>query len=113
MFSELVASVGPAHFRESDRPIVEELAQAVAIAREASQALAEQGLLVEGEDGERPNPLLKVISTQGRLIASLATRCRLTPQSRISKDKSNATTQEGLPPGLAAGFALVQRSRHG
>lgn len=98
VFNELVGSVDASHFRESDRPILEELAQAVALQREATAALADQGLMVGGE----VNGLAKVIAVQSRLIASLATRCRLTPQARASKDKAANTTNlpqfDGPPP---------------
>jgi hypothetical protein len=101
VFGELVASVDASHFRESDRPILEELAQAVALQREAVGMLSAEGLIVAGA----VNPLAKVVATQGRLIASLATRCRLTPQSRMSKDKAART---GVEP-VGVDFTRLER----
>ena len=61
------------------------LGKAVALATGAE--LDRQGLLVDGA----PNPLIRVVREQARLVASLATKCRLTTQSRISKDKAATT----------------------
>lgn len=99
VFNEITASVEAAHIRASDLPVFEELARAIALQREASAALAGQPLVVAGRDGPRPHPLVKVVSEQARLIASLATRCRLTPQARMSKERANSTTDvDNEPP---------------
>ena len=98
VFGELVGSVEPDHFREADRPILEELAQAIALQRAATAALHEGGLMTGGE----LNPLVRVVGAQAGLIARLATRCRLTPQSRLSKDRAAATTGAAVPSPSAA-----------
>jgi hypothetical protein len=86
-FSVIVRSVAGDHFREGDRLLVTQLARAVVIADAAAAELDRQGLIVDGA----PNPLIRVVREQARLVASLATKCRLTTQSRISKDKAGRT----------------------
>jgi hypothetical protein len=96
--TEILASVDAAHIRESDLPATEELARAIARQREIEHALVNQPLLVPGRDGPRANPLVAMQREQGRLIASLLTRLRLTPQSRMSKERAVTTTQVDHEP---------------
>ena len=94
VFADLVRAVDASHFREADRVMLEQLARAIAIERQAAEALYEQGLIVDGA----PNPLIRVVREQSRLIASLATKCRLTTQARVSKDKAGATARPVFDP---------------
>lgn len=86
VFSRLVGSVDAGHFRASDRLMVAQLARAIVIGDVAAAELERQGLIV----ADAPNPLIRVVREQSRLIAALARACRLTTQSRISKDKAGA-----------------------
>lgn len=86
-FSAIVGSVAADHFREADRLLVTQLARAVVIADVAAVELDRQGLIVDG----LPNPLIRVVREQARLVASLATKCRLSAQARASKEKAART----------------------
>ena len=102
-FSAIVGSAAPDHFREPDRLMVEQLAQALVIQRQAAEALAEQGLLVDG----KPNPLIRVVREQARLVASLLTKLRLTVQARVSKDRAATTT--AIDPIARVDFRRLER----
>ena len=90
-FTELVGSVGPDHFCEADRPLLEAMATAVCMSREASAHVEEHGLMLPNG---KPNPAGKVLLENQKLIKQLATALRLTPQSRISADKAGTTTRD-------------------
>jgi len=85
VFRELVTSVAPGHFQACDLPLLEELACAIHVAREAREALsgAELGT-------PKGNALARLLREQGKAIAMLATRARLTPQSRMSREKAGS-----------------------
>ena len=104
-FSRVVASVDASHFRVADA-LLEDYAQAIVIRRQLSAELAEQGPIVDG----KPSPLIAAIREQSRLIASLATKLRLTPQSRISKDKAGKTTARPESVGVPL-TEYVERAR--
>lgn len=88
VFSEVVASVAPGHFTRSDAPILEEFAVAIYIARTARAKLSTVDLASTA--GAR---LARLLRDQGRTVATLATRLRCTPHSRISKERAGKTTQ--------------------
>jgi hypothetical protein len=69
-FSELMAACDPAHFRESDKPLLISFVQATAIAQAAAH------------DPKMAAQWEKAV----RLQAMLATRLRLSPQSRIDPE---------------------------
>ena len=93
VMAEIIGSVDAAHLRACDLPMVEELARTIVTQRATAHALIGAPLVVSG----KPNPLLVMERAATKLIAMLATRLRLTPQSRLSKDKANTTTQGGGP----------------
>ena len=94
VFTELVGSKEPAHFRECDRPLLNQAVRAIELADELARALDGAPLLVPGRDGLRANPLIPTQREQARLVASLLTRLRLTPQARMSRDKAAKTTPD-------------------
>jgi hypothetical protein len=81
-FTELMASCDPAHFRESDMPLLISYIQATATARKTARDPAKAGLWEKAV----------------RLQAMLATRLRLSPQSRI--DPETIGRQQGFYNGL-------------
>lgn len=92
VFRELVASEGPDHFRLSDRPMVEELARSIWMLREAGDALARDGLMLDGT----VHPCVKVVQKQETIVAMLSTRLRLTPQSRYTARTAGNKPAGGL-----------------
>lgn len=79
VFRALTESVDAEHFRGADRPLLEELAVALVVARNMRVAALAPAAALEARD------LLRALRDQQRLIASLAIRCRLAPSSRITK----------------------------
>lgn len=107
VFTELVNSKHASHFRESDRAALDQTARAIAFSHQIAAALAGEPLLVPGQHGPRPNPLIAVQRGQARLISTLLTRLRMTPQARISKDKA-ATTSVDEAPNVHDALRLVR-----
>src|SRR5262249_48708652 len=79
IFAEIVASVGPGHFRECDKPVLTALAAAMHIAHTAADALEREGLTV----GAKPNPHLSIFERATKTVANLSAKCRITPSSRL------------------------------
>ena len=86
-FDEILASVGPQHFKPADRILLEELARSLALLREAGAHVARDGIYVDG----KVHPCLRITQKERALVAMLATRLRLTPQSRSAPGKAAFT----------------------
>ena len=80
LFDELVAACDTAHFRESDLPLLASYVQATLIARDAAR------------DPDKIMLWEKAV----RMQATLATRLRLSPQSRV--DPKTTGRQQPHPP---------------
>ena len=78
-FRHITASTAPGHFVEADRDLLHRYCQAIADARQADRELASGGFVVGG----KPSAWLQVQREANKAIATLATRLRLSPQSRI------------------------------
>lgn len=91
VFAEIVGSVSVGHFSTADRALLEQFATALHVAREIAAAVDAEGVVVEG----RLNPLAKALKQQQAIVGQLASRLRLTTQSRISKDKASRTARGG------------------
>jgi hypothetical protein len=81
LFEELVAACSADHFRISDLPVLVSLVQATLLARSAG----------------RDPAMVAEFDRVARLQATLATKLRLTPQSRT--DPKNIGRQQLLPTG--------------
>ena len=66
------------HFRDTDAHLIEQYAQAIALARRAWSGLDARGPVIEG----RASPWLVVLEKAHRSSVALAARLRLAPQSR-------------------------------
>jgi P27 family predicted phage terminase small subunit len=78
VFVALVGGVDQQNFRPSDRPLLVEYCTAVVQAREAASHLRKQGPVLGG----RVSPWLITQEKSVRAMLMLATRLRLSPQSR-------------------------------
>jgi Phage terminase, small subunit len=78
LFAEIVRSVPDGHFKSPDRHLIEQYAQAIALARQATTELAATGPVVQG----RASAWLIVLEKAHRSTVALAARLRLAPQSR-------------------------------
>ena len=78
IFMSLVASVPTEHFRPGDRDLVEQHAQAIALARRAYAELAVSGPVIGG----KASPWLVVLEKAHRSAVALSARLRLAPQMR-------------------------------
>ena len=92
IFAEIVSSVAPGHFRPCDRTLLEQLAVAIFIARELADHVTTEGVIVAG----RPNQAARHLRQQQATVASLATKLRLTTQSRISKRGAASAADSGM-----------------
>jgi phage terminase small subunit len=81
IFGEIVSTMPADHFRATDGPLVEQYAQAIALARSAYANLTEEGPVVAG----RANPWLVVLEKAHRSSVALSMRLRLSPQSRMDR----------------------------
>ena len=91
VFQEIVASVRDGHFQPIDRPLLEQYAVAISIAREVAQASDKDGTVVDG----KVNPACKFLKQQQALCGQLASRLRLTTQNRMSKEKATTGAYGG------------------
>jgi phage terminase small subunit len=89
IWESLVASMPDEHFRATDAPLVEQYAQAIALARQAYANLNEEGPVVAG----RANPWLVVLEKAHRSSVALSMRLRLSPQSRMDRKSVKETTR--------------------
>jgi phage terminase small subunit len=81
IFCELVSRMPAEHFRETDAALIEQYAQAIALARQAFSNLNEEGPVIAG----RANPWLVVLEKAHRSSVALSMRLRLSPQSRMDR----------------------------
>jgi phage terminase small subunit len=86
LFVALVASNAPAHFKESDMPL---LVQYCAAAVLSERAVAE--LRAAPLDGGRPSPWLTVFEKASRTMLGLSMRLRLSPQARQANNPTRPT----------------------
>jgi hypothetical protein len=77
-FATIVATVRAGHFRESDARLIGLYVQSLTLARLTGERLA-------AELGDATPALLKAYDAATRRTCSLATKLRLTPQSRSSQ----------------------------
>lgn len=79
-----VADLGGAnHMRESFLPALSAYCNAVWVHAQSSARIAEVGLLVEGQHGPIPNPLLKIQKDAAATMLRMAETLGLTPAARI------------------------------
>lgn len=78
IFREIVASVKPEHFRPADGALVEQYAQAIALARKAYGELESTGPVIDG----KASPWVVVLEKAHRSSVALSARLRLCPQAR-------------------------------
>jgi phage terminase small subunit len=81
IWQDLVSSMPADHFRDSDAALIEQYAQAIALARQAYANLESEGPVIAG----RANPWLVVLEKAHRSSVALSMRLRLSPQSRMDR----------------------------
>jgi hypothetical protein len=81
VFSELVRSQPPQHFRQCDADLLERYCEAVILSREAFKELQLGGSV--SADG-RLSPWIAVLEKSHRSAAGLAAKLRLCPSARLS-----------------------------
>lgn len=82
LFRLLVAACDPEHFVASDAPLLCSYCEATALARQAAEALEQEGPVIGG----RVNPWLAVREKATREQVALSMRLRLAPQSRLKAE---------------------------
>jgi hypothetical protein len=92
LFAEITRSAPDGHFKASDRHLIEQYAQAIVLARQATTELAATGPVVQG----RASAWLIVLEKAHRSSVALAARLRLAPQSRA--DSRSAGRKADGPP---------------
>jgi phage terminase small subunit len=102
IINDLVASVPPEHFRSGDAALLEQYAQAIALARQAYAELEKKGPVING----RASPWIAVLEKTHRSAVALAARLRLSPQSRI--DPKTVGRKAGPPPSYYDQMRLEQ-----
>jgi phage terminase small subunit len=93
LFSDLVHSCDPKHFKPSDGPLLAEYCRQVLLGRRAADEMRKNGGAV-GPDG-RLSPWFAVSQRATKLMCILSTRLRLTPASRLHA--RSAAREPGRP----------------
>src|SRR5262245_12252774 len=96
LFNQIVASVPATHFRSGDAPLIEQYAQAIALAQRAYAELATSGPVTA--DG-RASAWAIILEKAHRSSVALAGRLRLAPQSRADS-RSAGRQQDGMRPSV-------------
>ena len=78
VWRETVASLRADYFVQSDFPLLENYASAVAAARRARAVVEQQGPVVDG----KLSPAMSALDAETRRISLFAVKLRLTPQAR-------------------------------
>jgi len=102
---KIVESLPPGSFKTWELPLLEKYVMAAYIYGLAMKEVKTRGAVVEmGSKGYKaPNPALTVANRQVALMASLATKLRLCPNSRVTKWKAG-TTPEHRPSSRRKGL---------
>lgn len=95
-WAEIVGSVHPDHFRPADVPLLTAYCEQRALYARAMRELAEPDGLTT--PAGKVSPYFAIMERSARLMTMLARSLRLTPQSRISKAKSERTTRAAAKP---------------
>src|SRR5262245_36706581 len=88
---DLIASVPSSHFRPGDAHLIEQYAQAIALAREAFDELQRNGRVVNG----KASPWIIILEKAHRSSVALSARLRLAPQQR--EDKKTVGREDRRP----------------
>ncbi len=94
IFRELTSAVAPDHFRESDSPLLECYAEAIALSRRAYAEMSEHGPI--REDG-KASPWLLLSEKAHRSVVALSARLRLAPQQRFDRKVAGTSTRSNRP----------------
>lgn len=102
----VVATKPPDWFQADSFPVLSDYCRAVALDNEIAVVLNEfdRTLLADGKGLESWKELIRLQSEQQKLVAMLATKLRLTPQSRYNPLKANT---ENNRAGLARPWSRV------
>ena len=83
LFGEIVRSMPPEHFRQGDVPLLVRYVEAITMTERAGREMeASGGPVIAGVDALVTNPWFGVQQRSARMVAVLATRLRMSPQSR-------------------------------
>lgn len=81
IFNHTVSAVDPSHFSDVDLPLLQNFANAAALANEASAQIDLEGAVVGG----KANPWLSVQERASKQLVALSARLRICPQSRFDR----------------------------
>jgi hypothetical protein len=95
IFSEILAAVPRDHFRPCDGYLIEQLAQAVLLARRAYAEIEANGPIIGG----KRSPWVDVLEKAHRSSVALAGRLRLAPQMRMEA-RTAARHAKGVPSSI-------------
>jgi len=91
VWRELVDSLPPDRFHKSDRPLLVLYCRALYQADLAFEALEQYG----AADGDSVSPWLRVADSSAKQAATLATKLRLCPQSRLDRKVAGPAARGG------------------
>jgi phage terminase small subunit len=93
VFRRIVASTDPRHFVPADLDLLVRYCKAIADAALADRMLATDGYVIDG----KPSAWIAIQREANRAIAVLATRLRLSPQSRVDPKTTGARMPHAAP----------------
>jgi phage terminase small subunit len=88
LFLDLVMACRPAHFQQSDAPLLASYCQAVILEKEAAS-------MIQNNIAAATNTLIKVQQTAHQTMHRLAVRLRISPQSRQPTVSPGTNTKPG------------------
>lgn len=90
VWSEVVDTLPPDRFHASERPLLALYCRSMVTAERALTAIDRDGPLI----GDKINPALRLFDTSVRQVVSLATKLRVTPQSRVDRKVAGTSARE-------------------
>lgn len=95
-WKRVVDSLPVEHFRQSDLPLLEKYCMADSLYWQAMDQVMETGeLTVKTKSGyETPSALVTVTNKQAQVMATLATKLRICPNSRVSQHQARDEKEE-------------------
>ena len=92
-WERIVHSLPATYFRPADYVLLEAYCCASVLHRDACRALDAEGFL-QGEVGaRRPHPAVMVVKQTSGALASMATKLRLCPSTRMTEQKAETLTR--------------------
>jgi P27 family predicted phage terminase small subunit len=93
LWTEIVNNLPPTHFRKGDYPLLRAYCEAEELHYKATKAINKEGAVIQGKVVKQ-NPWVAIQTQTAHTMSQLATKLRLCPNSRITRDQSGAEKEK-------------------